>query len=57
MACEILVPQLGIKPKSSASEVQSLNHLIAREAPENVYWSKQDDDGIISLNTYVKFIK
>ena len=32
-----LGPPLGIKPKSSALEVQSLNHWIAREAPENVY--------------------
>ena len=33
MACWILVPQAGIKPVSTALQVQSLNHWIAREVP------------------------
>ena len=39
MPCSMwdLSSPLGIKPKSFALEVQSLNHWIAREAPENVY--------------------
>ena len=32
MSCEILVPQLGIKPESPVMEAQSLNHWTAREA-------------------------
>ena len=33
-ACGILVPLPGIKPASSALEVQSLNHLTTREIPD-----------------------
>ena len=33
MACEILVPQLGIELTPPAMETQNLNHWIAREIP------------------------
>ena len=35
-ACEILVPQLGIKPAHSAVEVRSRNHWTAWEVPNFV---------------------
>ena len=34
VACGILFPRPGIEPSPPAVEVQSLNHWIAREAPE-----------------------
>lgn len=38
MACWILVSRAGIKPVSTALEVQSLNHWIAREVPTIFIW-------------------
>ena len=35
-ACEILVPQPGIKPSPPTVEARSLNHWIDREVPEPV---------------------
>ena len=34
-ACRILVPQPGVKPVPSATEVQILNHWNAREVSED----------------------
>ena len=35
VACEILVPQSGIEPMTSALEVWSLNHWAASKAPKS----------------------
>ena len=50
VACGILVPQLGIKPKSSALEVQTLNTGLPGK-PQKMFIDKKDGDGTISLNT------
>lgn len=50
VACGILVARLGIKPKSSALEVQTLNTGLPGK-PQKMFIDKKDDDGTISLNT------
>ena len=39
MACEILVPRLGIKLRLSAVEAQSLNRWSTREVPQMGFMS------------------
>ena len=43
MACKILVPQLGIEPKSPAVEAQILNHWAIREVPMYLIQNLQQD--------------
>ena len=47
IACEILVPKLGIKPMPPAVEVQSLNHWTSREVSRSkmsrfLFWDPQE---------------
>ena len=54
-ACAFLVPWPRIEPESSAVQVQSLNHWIAREIPRHSSWKQKQS--IYKIKICNKFFK